>query len=220
MEGAHFCQKLTIPCTAGKLEARLHYREKNNNKPGVILCPPHPLLAGNMDNNVITTLANTLSHHFPVLSFNYRSVGKSFSLRPELPLFEYWNTLDETGDFSEIIYDTKELITWSKRLFSTLHLVGYSFGSFIGLLAMPADTVTYTAIAPPLAEHPFDHLQNITCKSLIIIAKQDSLLSHDTTTFASNTQIHTMEECDHFFLNKEKEVASIVESFLLFPMED
>lgn len=61
---AHFCQDISIPCMLGSLEGRLTYREENSGQPGVILCSPHPLLAGNMDNNVVSALAETLALSF------------------------------------------------------------------------------------------------------------------------------------------------------------
>ena len=49
--------QLAIPGSYGQLEGRLLYREESENGIGAILCPPHPLLAGNMDNNVVQAVA-------------------------------------------------------------------------------------------------------------------------------------------------------------------
>ena len=212
---SHFCQDISIPCTSGNLEGRLTYREENSDKPGVILCSPHPLLAGNMDNNVITALADTLANHFPVLSFNYRGVGKSFKAEPDLPLFEYWDRLDQSNDFSAIISDTKQVIEWSKRFFSKFHLLGYSFGSFIGLSALPQSTLSFTGITPPLGEHNFELLPGLRCKTLLIFAEKDSLLKQKTNNLSAKATIHNISDSDHFFLGKEQNVAKIVDSFLI-----
>lgn len=212
---SHFCQKISIPCTSGNLEGRLSYREENSDKPGVILCPPHPLLAGNMDNNVITSVSETLTNHFPVLSFNYRGVGKSFKAEPDLPLFEYWNTLDQSNDFSAIISDTKQVIEWSKRFFTEFHLVGYSFGSFIGLSALPQSTLSFTGITPPLIEHNFGLLPGLLCQTLLIFAEQDRLLNQKTTDLPPKATIRTLSGSDHFFLGKEQDIATTIESFLI-----
>jgi alpha/beta superfamily hydrolase len=212
---SHFCQDINIPCTSGNLVGRLTYREENSDKPGVILCSPHPLLAGNMDNNVITALAETLANHFPVLSFNYRGVGKSFKAEPDLPLFEYWNRLDQSNDFSAIISDTKQVIQWSNRFFTEFHLVGYSFGSFIGLSALPQSTLSFTGITPPLMEHNFGLLPELLCKTLLIFAEQDNLLTQKTTDLPPKATIHNISGSDHFFLGKEQNIATIIESFLI-----
>ena len=168
-----------------------------------------------MDNNVIAVLAETLAEHFPVLSFNYRGVGKSFKAEPDLPLFEYWDRLDRGNDFSEIITDTKQVIKWSKRFFADFHLVGYSFGSFIGLSALPYSALSFTGITPPLSEHNFKQLTELSCKTLLIFAEQDNLLIQKTAELPPKATIHKITDSDHFFLGKEHKVAQILESFLI-----
>lgn len=211
----HFCQELSIPCAAGCLEGRLHYREENDGKPGVILCPPHPLLAGNMDNNVITSLAEVLSHSFPVLSFNYRGVGKSFKADSDLPLFEYWNRLDENDDFSAVITDTEQLIEWSRRLFAAFHLIGYSFGTYIGLSALSQRALSFTAITPPLGEHDFERLADMPCETFLLFAENENLLSANKKNVPPEITSHQISGSDHFFIGREQEVSRLVESFLL-----
>ena len=168
-----------------------------------------------MDNNVIVALAETLATHFPVLSFNYRGVGKSFKAEPDLPLFEYWNRLDQHNDFSGIISDTKEVLGWSARFFTTFHLIGYSFGSYIGLSALPVSAMSFTGITPPLAEHNFQRLTEISCKTLIVFAENDTVLTMDKNSLPANASIHEIPDSDHFFLQKEQKVSLIVKSFLL-----
>ena len=46
--------------------------------PGVVICHPHPLHGGNMDNNVVIALALGLAQDgFVTLRFNFRGVGGS-----------------------------------------------------------------------------------------------------------------------------------------------
>lgn len=208
-----FQQDLSIPCELGNIQARIQYLEENQGKPGVLLCPPHPLLAGNMDNNVITSLAATLSRHFPVLTFNYRHVGRSFKTE-ELPLFEYWQRLDQGGDFDCIIRDTMQVVNWSARYFSQFHLIGYSFGAFIGQALHAASPLSFTGITPPLTEHDFC-LSSLSCPTSLIFAGEDRLLDQATEPFPVHATVHEIADCDHFFLQREQEVSTWVESFLL-----
>ena len=210
-----FCQDISIPCSAGNLEGRLTYREENMGKSGVILCSPHPLLAGNMDNNVIIALTEKLANHFPVLSFNYRGVGKSFKAEPDLPLFEYWARLDQSNDFSEIITDTEQVICWSSRFFKDFHLIGYSFGSFIGLSALPQSVLSFSGITPPLTEHNFKRLTNLSCNLLLLFAENDNLLVGKKSGLPPKATIFEISDSDHFFLGKEQKITHIIESFLL-----
>ena len=63
-----------------KLEGILSYDENAVNPPSMLLCPPHPHLGGDMENNVITALGNVLAEKgFATLRFNYRGVGNSES---------------------------------------------------------------------------------------------------------------------------------------------
>jgi len=63
-----------------KLEGVLSYDENAVNPPSMLLCPPHPHLGGDMENNVITALCKVLAEKgFVTLRFNYRGVGHSES---------------------------------------------------------------------------------------------------------------------------------------------
>ena len=62
--------QLSIPGCCGQLEGRLYYGENSTEGVGTVVCPPHPLLAGNMDNNVIQAVCQAVAGHMPVLTFN------------------------------------------------------------------------------------------------------------------------------------------------------
>ena len=52
--------------------------EHNGSMPGVVICHPHPLYGGNMDNNVVLSLSFALAQEgFVTLRFNFRGVGNS-----------------------------------------------------------------------------------------------------------------------------------------------
>jgi alpha/beta superfamily hydrolase len=203
-----------IPCEAGSLQGRIQYIDENPKRPGVILCPPHPLLAGNMDNNVITALAERLAKYFTVLSFNYRNVGGSFKAKGDLPLFEYWDRLDQANDFTEICRDVAQVLDWSGRFFSKFHLIGYSFGSFIGQSVLTDSVLSLCCITPPLGEHEFA-LETVTCPSLFVFAGEDDLLDGTRSELPRHTEVREITGCDHFFLGKEGDVCDVAESFIL-----
>ena len=46
--------------------------------PGVVICHPHPLFGGNMDNNVVIAVSFSLVEQgFATIRFNFRGVGNS-----------------------------------------------------------------------------------------------------------------------------------------------
>ena len=70
-------------------------KEKVKNKV-VIICHPHPLHGGNMENKVVTTLMRTFNQlNFKTVRFNFRGVGASTG--------EYAKGIGEAEDLVEIL---------------------------------------------------------------------------------------------------------------------
>ena len=199
----------------GRLEGRLYYGTQADKGFGMIICPPHPLLAGNMDNNVVQAVARTAAEHMPVLMFNYPAVGKSSSPRPGIPLFEVWNDLDRKKEYKGIVREVGLVIEWSKNYFPHYHMVGYSFGACMALAALTAEALSYIAIAPPLAEEDFSPLSMLTLPLCCIRAQDDSLLSAQRPE-NKYPHLSTLEipGADHFFRGKEEDVAQRVVAFI------
>ena len=212
------CHRLavSIPGPEGVLEGNLWYTDGEPGQEGVLLCPPHPLLAGNMENNVVQAVAaHCAGLGLPVLLFNYRGVGKSFKPDPDLPLFEYWHRLDQEDSFAAVISDSLAVMTFCRRYFQRVHLVGYSFGAFIALNLTTEKPLSYTAIAPPLEERDFTQLSTLSLPGLLITAAEDLLLKERADLALPPTfQRIILEETDHFFLGREEEVARAVGGFI------
>lgn len=207
--------QVSIPGGFGLLEGRLLYRQESADGLGAIFCPPHPLLAGNMDNNVVQAVARAVAEMMPVLLFNYPAVGKSTSPQPGLPLFEVWNQLDQAKDYRAIIEEVKRVIAWSGSYFCRYHLIGYSFGACMALAAMASPAISFTAIAPPLAEEDFSALAALAIPQLLITAEQDTLLASAEAIPRNPHCTHTtILGADHFFRNHEAVIAGTIAAFL------
>ena len=213
-EGLHAVE-LCIPGECGQLEGRLLFREETTQGTGAILCPPHPLLAGNMDNNVVQAVARAVAETMPMLLFNYPAVGRSASPRPDLPLFEVWNDLDQGRDYTSIIAEVRRVIGWSGRYFDRHHLIGYSFGACMALAALTAAALSYTAIAPPLAEEDFSALPTLSLPVCLITAGQEALLAAPGSCPAQpRITLIRIDGADHFFRNREEVLAGRILQFL------
>lgn len=142
--------KLVVSGPAGQLEAALS--RGNSDAPLtsrhllVIVCHPHPLQGGTMDNKVVTTLQRTyrdLGVH--VLRFNFRGVGASEGA--------FDNTVGELDDLLAVI-------AWAKINLSdcAILLAGFSFGSSIAARASYSveGLVHLTLIAPPIERYVYD----------------------------------------------------------------
>lgn len=215
MASALFSSEVAILCACGHLQGRLLYSREGQTGPGLIICPPHPLLAGNMDNNVVTALAETMAASMPVLLFNYRAVGTSSHPRPELPLYEYWHGLDNRQEYDGVIDEVRQVLAWARQYFSAFHLVGYSFGAYMALKAADDGVLSYTAITPPLSEHDFSTLATLRLPCGVILAEEDGLLAGGQGQVPENVHcLHILKGTDHFFIGREGEVARRVADFL------
>lgn len=85
----------------------------------IIICHPHPLQGGSMQNKVVTTLVRVFTAiEFNTVRFNFRGVGAS------------------TGEHAAGMGEAKDLLTviaWVKTTLpqAALYLAGFSFGAYV-----------------------------------------------------------------------------------------
>ena len=109
-----------------------------------VICHPHPLQGGTMDNKVVTTVARALVHRgWRVVRFNYRGVGGSGGS---------WD--EGRGE----VDDAMAVIAAHRVAGEPLVLGGFSFGGFIAAsaaarLADADKPRTMVLIAPSTAKH-------------------------------------------------------------------
>ena len=150
---------VTIPCGNLLLEALC---DRGNSPAAAVICHPHPLYGGSMDNNVVAALQKTLRNGgWGTLRFNFRGVGGS------------------TGQHRGAQADTDDLLcvfAYLQQQGSTaVHLAGYSYGAWIGLRAIKVGLEPDTAIlvSPPLDFLDFRGLHPPSCPCLITLGDQD-----------------------------------------------
>ncbi|HOJ43284.1 MAG TPA: CocE/NonD family hydrolase, partial [Syntrophorhabdaceae bacterium] len=104
-----------------KLDAVLKEQE---TKKGVVICHPHPLYGGSMNNNVVNALENGFYERgFTTLKFNFRGVGRSEGVYDE-----------GIGEMDDVICAVNFLKETLKDNASIL-LAGYSFGAWVSIRA-------------------------------------------------------------------------------------
>jgi alpha/beta superfamily hydrolase len=160
-------ENVLIPGNGIKLEGLLSIHEALPFKGGVIVCHPHPQYGGDMDNAVVVTAVEAAAHEgFSTLRFNFRGAGGSEGTYAE-------------GDGEKD--DVRAALTYlSSRLKGEdlpIHLVGYSFGAWVGVpVAVEDDRVKrVVAIAPPLEMYSFKLLIGCKKPKLIIAGSRDFL---------------------------------------------
>lgn len=153
------------PC--GALEAMVHQGSEDGHFAErqfcAIVCHPHPLHGGTMDNKVVTTLMRTyrdLGMH--VVRFNFRGVGKSEGT--------FDNAVGEVDDLIAVI-------AWVTEIFPqhALLLAGFSFGSSIAAQASycVAELKHLTLVAPPIERYAYDRAQQFAAPVCVIQGDKD-----------------------------------------------
>src|ERR1700733_5851602 len=113
-------EHVSIAGPAGALEAIAEDPGGQGPSYGVI-CHPHPLYGGTMDNKVVTTVARALQETgIPTLRFNFRGVGASAGV--------FDQGAGETDDAETIA--AWGAARWPDR---TLVVAGFSFGGYVAL---------------------------------------------------------------------------------------
>ncbi len=191
-------QDIFIPGPCGQLQAVIHQGDGTGYFAGrdlmVVVCHPHPVHGGTMDNKVVTTLMRTyrdLGIH--VLRFNFRGVGKS------------------EGSFDNAIGEVDDLlaaIAWIRHQLpqATLLLAGFSFGSSIAAQAsyQVDDLQHLTLVAPPVERYPYDRNGQFPGALAVVQGDKDERVIADgvyqwVAALQSPVELLRYPEAGHFF---------------------
>jgi len=194
-----------------RLEGVISFPPGSDHYPGVIICHPHPQYGGDLNNNVVTAVAQELVEKgFAALRFNFRGVGQSEG--------SYDNGAGEVEDVRGAI---DFLAGTDMPEVKNIYLVGYSFGAWVGLRAALKDerVKAIVGISPPTSFFDFKFLLNTSLPKLIFFGDSDPFCPQETTVSLFSSllepkQMAIIPGADHFLLGREKEVAEKVSKFL------
>jgi len=159
-------ERVLIPGNGIRLEGLLSIHEALPFRGGVIVCHPHPQYGGDMDNPVVVAAIESAAREgFSTLRFNFRGAGGSEGA--------YADGEGERGDVRAALNYLSSRLGGED---SSIHLVGYSFGAWVGVpVAVEDDRVkAIVAIAPPLEMYSFKFLIHCKKPKLIIAGNRDS----------------------------------------------
>ena len=191
-------EKIHIKGEAGNLQGAWHAVPESTDV--LIICHPHPLYDGTMDNKVVTTLARTyLDLSVNVLRFNFRGVGQSDG---------------QYGEISGEVQDCKSALKWLlehhdiKRLF----LAGFSFGAYVAAKVafdLKADFPSLhmehlLLVAPSVINSPFENATPLVCPTTVVMGGQDEVVPYQEVSDWSDAlyppaQFIELPDASHFF---------------------
>ncbi|MBI4236728.1 MAG: alpha/beta hydrolase [Chloroflexi bacterium] len=204
-----------VPCDEITLEGRLHLPEAAPHA-GVVLCHPHPLYGGSMDNNVVLALTEALTARgMAALRFNFRGVGRSGG--------QFGGGIVEREDVRAVL---TFLTSSDLGQVPVLGLAGYSFGGGValGVAGTWPGLAALALIAPAAAPEPVA-LGDLTMPKLVMVGEEDSFVTPErlrrlATSLPPPLQVETFPGVDHFWWGAEVEMAERVGRFFVAAMSD
>ena len=198
-------ERIAIPGPAGPLEAVLEEPANHQGARFGVVCHPHPLGGGTLDNKVVHTVARTMQEFgLPTLRFNFRGVGAS------------------PGTFDDGVGETDDaqaVIDWGRARWphAALWLAGFSFGAYVALRVSerrrPQRLIT---VAPPVQRFQFAALRVPDCPWLIVQGDEDEIVDCGAVaewarSLSPPPQVAILHGASHFFHGRLQDVKDAIE---------
>jgi uncharacterized protein len=199
---------------AGALEARVEDPVAAGGVHPVVgvVCHPHPLHGGTMQNKVVHTVARAMQEAgAATVRFNFRGVGASEG--------RYDDGIGELADALAVV-------DWTRRQFDcdALWLAGFSFGAATALQAAahgvrPLRLVT---VAPPVGRIILEPIPRPDCPWLVVQGDRDELVDFATVRrwvagYSPPPELAVIEGAEHFFHGRLGDLRTAVLRFLQGP---
>ena len=201
--------KLTLDGPAGALEALTGCpKPENDCGATVVICHPHPLYGGTLDNKVVHTLARSFVElGFRSVRFNFRGVGKS------------------AGSFAHGEGETDDLlavVAWvrAQRPNDRLWLAGFSFGAYVALrAAVEVEAAGLVTVAPAVHLYDFSALNLPICPWLLIQGEADEVVPIEKVRawlagISVQPEVLFLPGIGHFFHQRLPELGAALRNFV------
>jgi alpha/beta superfamily hydrolase len=159
----------------------------------VVVTHPHPLYGGEMDNDVVASIARVYQQAgFTTLRFNFRGVGGSEG-----------RYSDGAGEQRDVCAAVAEL---EKRGHATVELSGYSFGTWVNALCAGTrlEGIPMTMVAPPAAFMDFSAVSHLSGLTAVVTGSRDDIappemLTRLTAHWNPDARVEILTGADHFY---------------------
>ena len=194
-------ERLAVDGPAGEIEVVVNVPSAMPR--GIALvCHPHPLQGGTLDNKVVQTLAKTFfALDYVATRFNFRGVGQS------------------AGTFDEGIGETDDALAVLGHVRARfgaalpIALAGFSFGSFVQTrVAEHVQAEGLVLVGPAVNRFP---VQAVPAQTVVVHGEEDDVVPlADVFAWARPQQlpIVVFPGCGHFFHGRLPQLARIVTS--------
>lgn len=201
---------VAIPCGQINLEGSLGIPDRASGAvPGVVVCHPHPLYGGDMNNNVIIAVCRALlDRGIATLRFNFRGTGGSGGA------FDGGIGEREDAEAALTLLEKTEEVD-SERL----GIAGYSFGAGVAtsVAAVDSRVKALVAISSPSSHVDAQSLTRCKAPKLFVTGDSDPYVPvpalQALVSRLPAAQIRVVEGADHFWQSAELDMAQDVALF-------
>jgi hypothetical protein len=204
-------ERLTLPGPAGALETLIETPATGESVPvdafGVV-CHPHPLYGGTMDNKVVWALARTFQQlGAPTIRFNFRGVGASPG--------SHDSGQGETDDALAVIAYGRQ--RWPG---AALWLAGFSFGGAVAIRAAGrAHPARLVAVAPGINKTDVRDAAPPACPWLIVQGDADDVVPPAPViewarSLSPQPDLVVVPGAGHYFHSRINELRDVVLAFM------
>lgn len=208
-----------------RLEGVLHIPEVEGRLPSAVICHPHPLGGGSMNNGIVVAMARALASRGVIsLRFNFRGVGASEGVHD-----------DGRGERDDVAGALDKVLAQPNVDPDRVALVGYSFGACVGLACAQKDPRVSAFVALGLSLEFCDSggiaairedaddigsaRESPAFPKLFITGDRDQLappgqLLKLVEQLPEPKDVEIVPGADHFWWGREQEVAARVADFV------
>jgi uncharacterized protein len=204
-------ERLALEGPAGALQTLIEIPSEEGIAPPrafAVVCHPHPLYGGALDNKVVYTLARSFQQlGSPAIRFNFRGVGASAGV--------YDNGRGETADALAVIAYGRQ--RWPG---AALWLAGFSFGAAVAVRAAgEAAPARLIAVAPGVLTIPVSGAAPPACPWLIVQGDADdvvpaSVVSAWARSLSPAPQLQVLPGAGHYFHGRINELRDTIVEFM------
>jgi hypothetical protein len=206
-------ERTTLAGPAGPLQALIETPVIDGPEPQpvsafAVVCHPHPLYGGTLDNKVVYTVARALEQlGAPAIRFNFRGVGASAG--------SYDAGRGETADALAVIAHGRR--RWPN---AALWLAGFSFGGAVAVRAAgEAAPQRLIAVAPGMTTISVTDAAPPACPWLIVQGDLDEVVAPEAVrawaeTLSPAPEMRVLPGAGHFFHGRLNELRDVVLAFM------
>ena len=193
---------------AGALQVLVEVPSGFDGRGVAVVCHPHPLHGGTMQNKVVHMTARALQERgLATVRFNFRGVGAS------------------AGSFDDGRGETDDalaVVDWAMARWpgAALTLAGFSFGAFVAFqVASRRKVERLLTIAPPVRRFDFDLYPAPTVPWTVIQGDRDELVEYAAVVAWAGAakpapRLVTLQGAEHFFHGRLNELMAAVKGAL------